>query len=58
MRPIGQDKYKVITDDYVQLVEELVQDRELSVNNVVEKFDKYQDQIKFVSFGKTKIKSF
>ena len=57
MRPGGWDNYKVITDDYAQVVEELVEDRELSVNNVVKKFDNYQDKIKFASFGKTKIKN-
>ena len=51
------DHVRIFSLDYAQVVEELVEDRELTVNNVVKKFDNYQDKIKFASFGKTKIKN-
>ena len=56
MRPGGWDNYERITDDYAESIGDMVKDKELHINEVVRRLDKYQEKIKYAAFGKTKEK--
>jgi hypothetical protein len=52
----GWDKYKELAEDVSQKVISIAEDKAYSVEEVVEKFYKISDDIKFKAFGKITIK--
>ena len=56
-KPGGWEMYRKVSDDKAVEMVEIVENRDLSIDEVVKKVDSLQDKIKFTAFGKTKIKA-
>ena len=52
----GWKAYETITNDYAGNINEIIDNEDLSVDEVVKKIDGIQDKIKYTAFGKTKVK--
>ena len=57
LKPGGWERYRDVSDDYADKMEEIIKDRRLNNEEVMEKIDKIQDKIKYIAFGKTKLKT-
>ena len=55
-KPGGWEAYKVLTDAAQSKMEELIEDKEKSVEEVMVKLDKMQEKIKHATLGKSKVK--
>ena len=56
-KPGGWEAYKVLTDAAQNKMEKVIEDEDISVEEVMRKLDKIQLKIKHASLGKTKVKS-
>ena len=51
----GWMKYKELTEKYVEAIEEIVENKQLAIEQVSHKFEKVHNKIKFKAFGKVTI---
>ena len=49
------DVYKEVSNKYADKLEEVIEDRNLNMEEVIKKAEKLQDAIKYTAFGKTKV---
>ena len=50
----GWDEYKKLSDEIASEADKIINDKRLSNNDVMKKFDSLQTKIKYKAFGKTK----
>ena len=51
----GWEVYKDISDEFADKIEKIVKDKNLTIQEVFDKFDKLHDKIKYKAFGKVTI---
>ena len=49
----GWEKYKLLTEAKSEKIKEIIENEQLDIKEVVEKFERIEDKIKFEAFGKT-----
>ena len=56
MKPNGWEKYENLTDEKAAEFDEIIEDNEITIEKVVEDFDKMLNRIKYSAFGKTTVR--
>ena len=53
-KPNGWENYEAMTEEMKEKADAIIENRNIEINEVMDKVDKLQDNVKFKAFGKTK----